>query len=372
VVEDERPRLGGDVEAEADGGRRELHGGRGGELGDREVAQRDVLEEYAAGRAARAGGLEEDVGRRENGDGPGPPRDGRRIGEESRRRRHLVIAQGCENLSELLETNLLVVGGGLRRLRFGVKGLGRHRVVRVGNRKRRRQGGRFAERWRSGDGRPGPLHLRLRLWRRRRRQGGQISGGVEGRRRRGSLGWVEQRGLRSRAPRRHGLFAGGILRGHRSEGVEDGHRLALLQLEVVLVHGRRGDDAGGGRHRQGAVAVEMSTGARGGEGVVRGGGEKRPKRKEQDKEEGHVEPSHFGIRGKAERRWMAMAAETEGTGAFYGQNGTGDHARVTGRDREASFKMRTMNVFLASMKNLRLAPLVGPWMLRSFCLLTKI
>jgi hypothetical protein len=69
---------------------------------------------------------------------------------------------------------------------------------------------------------------------------------------------------------------------------------------------------------------------------------------------------------------MAMAAETEGTGAFYGQNGTGDHARVTGRDREASFKMRTMNVFLASMKNLRLAPLVGPWMLRSFCLLTKI
>jgi hypothetical protein len=26
VVEDERPRLGGDVEAEADGGRREVHG----------------------------------------------------------------------------------------------------------------------------------------------------------------------------------------------------------------------------------------------------------------------------------------------------------------------------------------------------------
>jgi hypothetical protein len=97
------------------------------------------------------------------------------------------------------------------------------------------------------------------------------------------------------------------------------------------VHGRRGDDAGGGRHRQGAIAVEVSMGARGGQGVVRGGegGEKRHKRKEQDEEEGHVERSHFGIRGKAESRWMAMAAETEGTGAFYGQNGTGD-ARVTG------------------------------------------
>jgi hypothetical protein len=83
-----------------------------------------VLEKWAAGRAAGAVGLEEEVGRRENGDGPGPPCDGRRIDEESRRRCHLVIAQGCENLSELLQTHLLVVGRGLRRLRSGVKGTG--------------------------------------------------------------------------------------------------------------------------------------------------------------------------------------------------------------------------------------------------------
>jgi hypothetical protein len=70
-------------------------------------------------------------------------------------------------------------------------------------------------------------------------------------------------------------------------------------------------------------------GARGGQGVVRGGGggEERPTRKKQDEEEGHVERSDAP--GKAESKWMAMAAETEGTGAFYGQNGTED-ARVTG------------------------------------------
>jgi hypothetical protein len=49
MVEDERPRLRGDVEAEADEGQWEVHGdGHGGELRDGEVAQRDVLEKYVA------------------------------------------------------------------------------------------------------------------------------------------------------------------------------------------------------------------------------------------------------------------------------------------------------------------------------------
>jgi hypothetical protein len=50
------------------------------------------------GASTEVGGIKEDVVRREDGDDPSSPHDGRQIIEGSRRRGHLHVSQGCENL----------------------------------------------------------------------------------------------------------------------------------------------------------------------------------------------------------------------------------------------------------------------------------
>ena len=74
VVDGERAPHGADVEAEVEGGRRDLDGGAGGELRVRVVAQGDVLQEEAAARA-RGAPVEGEVGSRKDGDRPVPPRE---------------------------------------------------------------------------------------------------------------------------------------------------------------------------------------------------------------------------------------------------------------------------------------------------------